>query len=435
MKKILVTVLFTLAFIAAGYAQSPDKVKLDQFFDRLAEKNKAMGSVLMAKDGKALYTRTIGYSQINGAEKRPLTAATRFRIGSVTKMFTATMIFQLIEQGKLKLTDTLSQFFPEIPNAGKITIEHILAHRSGIHDFADGSGKSNPREQSKVLATIAKGGPDFEPGTKFAYSNSGYIILGYIIEKISGKTYREALQTMITSKIGLKDTYAGEGLTDVSKQESFSYGYFGGWKQQAATHLSVPGGAGALISTPADLIQFVQALFDGKLVSQRSLQQMKQDKLGMETFTYNGSTFYGHGGGIDNFGAWLAYQPEEKLAMAYTSNAKVYPVPKIVEGVFAIYGNKPFEIPSFETVAVRPEVLEKYVGVYSTPGAPIKLTVTRDGTTLFIQPPGESPVPLEAVAADKFKLEGAGMEFEFDAAKNEMKQKRGSRERVFTKEH
>lgn len=435
MKKILVTVLLTLAFVAAGHAQSPDKVKLDQFFDRLAEKNKAMGSLMLAKDGKVLYTRTIGYSQINGTEKTPLTSATRYRIGSVTKMFTATMIFQLIEQGKLKLSDTLSQFFPEIPNAGKITIWHLLAHRSGIPDFADGSGRSKPKTHDKILAIIAQRKPDFEPGAKYAYSNSGYIVLGYIIEKISGKPYSKALQGMVLSKAGLKDTYAGEGLTDVSKQESFSYRYISDWKQETETYLSVSGGAGAMISTPADLIQFIQSLFDGKLVSQNSLNQMKQDKLGMETFTYNDNTFYGHAGGIDNFGSWLAYQPEEKLVLAYTSNAKVYPVVKIVQGVFDIYGNKPFEVPSFETVEVEPEVLDKYVGVYSTPGAPIKLTVTRDGTMLFIQPPGESPVPLEATAADKFKIEGAGMEFEFDAAKNEMKQKRGGRERVFTKEN
>jgi len=98
-------------------------------FDRLAEKNKARGSLTIAKDGKVLYTRAIGYSQIN--PKKPLTAASRFRIGSITKMFTATMILQLVEEGKLKLTDTLDKFFPQIPNAQKITIAQILAHRSG----------------------------------------------------------------------------------------------------------------------------------------------------------------------------------------------------------------------------------------------------------------------------------------------------------------
>ena len=110
-----------------------------------------------------------------------------------------------------------------------------------------------------------------------------------------------------------------------------------------------------------------------------------QNKMGMDTFTYNGKTFYGHTGGIDNFGSWLAYLPEEKLALAYTSNAKVYPVANIVDGVFNIYYNKPFQIPTFETIAISPAVLDKYVGVYSSPGVPVKFTLTRDGATLLAQ--------------------------------------------------
>src|SRR5215475_370889 len=130
--KILFATLLTLALGPSGYAQTPDKAKLDQFFDRLAEKNKAMGSLTIAKDGKVLYTRVIGYSQINGTEKKPLSEASRFRIGSITKMFTAVMIYQLVEEGKLKLSDTLDKFFPQIPNASRITMAQMLSHRSGI---------------------------------------------------------------------------------------------------------------------------------------------------------------------------------------------------------------------------------------------------------------------------------------------------------------
>ena len=125
--KILFLVLPTLLLFISGRAQTVDKSKLDQFFDRLAEKNKAMGSLAIVKDGKVLYTRAIGYSQINGTEKKSLSAASRFRIGSITKMFTAVMILQLVEEGKLKLSDTLDKFFPQIPNARKITIAQILA--------------------------------------------------------------------------------------------------------------------------------------------------------------------------------------------------------------------------------------------------------------------------------------------------------------------
>src|SRR4028119_1928186 len=132
--KILSVTLMIGALFTAVSAQTLDKAKLDQFFDRLAEKNKVMGSLTVARDGNVLYTRAIGYSQINGSERKPSTTATRYRIGSITKMFTAAMIFQFVEEGKLKLSDTLNKFFPQIPNAGKITIAHILSHRSGIQD-------------------------------------------------------------------------------------------------------------------------------------------------------------------------------------------------------------------------------------------------------------------------------------------------------------
>src|SRR2546428_6065027 len=167
--KILFATLLPLALFTPGYAQTLDKAKLDQFFDRLTEKNKAMGSLVIAKDGKVLYTRAIGYSQINGAEKKPLTAANRFRIASITKTFTAAMILQLVEEGKLKLTDTLDKFFPQIPNAEKITIVQILAHRSGIPNVRrDRESQRNvstiPMTKDEMLALMAKATPDFEPG-------------------------------------------------------------------------------------------------------------------------------------------------------------------------------------------------------------------------------------------------------------------------------
>src|SRR3989441_7745864 len=444
--KILFPTLLTLAS-TAGYAQTLDKAKLDQFFDRLAEKNKAMGSLTIAKDGKVLYTRAIGYSQIN--PKKPLTAANRFRIGSITKMFTAAMILQLVEEGKLKLTDTLDKFFPQVPNAKKITIVQILRHRSGIPNVKrEQNSQRNvntiPVTKDEMLALIVKATPDFEPDTKYSYSNSGYQLLGLILEKVTGKPYGEALTERITSKIGLANTYIATGNIDVSKNEALTYMNFGdGWKPVPETHPSILFSAGAIVSTPNDLAKFIQALFDGKIVSKESLDQMKTirdgEGSGMEPFTFAGKTFYGHTGGADNYGAWLAYLPEEKLAVAYTTNAKVYPVKDIVSGIVDIYYNKPFQIPTFESVAISPEVLDKYVGVYTPSDAPVKFTITRDGATLFFQPPGGSApgVRLEATAQDKFKIDNgtpAGIVIEFDAAKNQMTIKRSGGERVLTKE-
>jgi D-alanyl-D-alanine carboxypeptidase len=442
--KILLGALLTLMLVGRGYAQTMDKAKLDQFFDRLAEKNKAMGSLVIVKHGEIVYSRAIGFSQINGAEKKPLTAASRFRIGSITKMYTAVMVMQLVEKGKLKFSDTLDKFFPQVPNAPKITIEQILSHRSGIPNVRrDREAQKNvhtiPMAKDEMLALIVKGTPDFEPGEKHRYSNSGYQLLGLILEQVTGKSYADALEERITSKIGLRDTYLATGNIDVSKNEALTYIHFGGdWKQHSETHPSILFSAGAIVSTPGDLAKFIQALFELKLISQESLNAMKTirdgDGLGMEPFTFAGKTFYGHGGGGDNYGAWLAYLPEEKLAVAYTTNAKIYPVGNIVRGVVEIYYNKPFEIPALESIALSPEILDKYVGVYSNPDAPVKLTITREGGTLFFQPPGaQSAAPLEATAEDKFQIERAVV-VEFDAARNQMTVKRRGGERVFTKE-
>jgi CubicO group peptidase (beta-lactamase class C family) len=348
--KILSAILLTLSFFNAISAQTLDNTKLDRFFDRLAEKNQAMGSLTVAKDGKVLYSRAMGYSQINGSERKPATTASRYRIGSITKMFTVAMIFQMVEEEKLKLSDTLDKFFPQIPNAGKITIEHILTHRSGIHDFIREpdfrAWSLVPRTKDETLAFIARGKPDFEPGEKRNYSNAAYVILGYVVEKVAGKPYQDVLKKRITGKLGLKDTYAGTGKTDVGKKESFSYSYAGDWKQHEEMDLSVPGGAAAIISTSSDLVKFIQALFDGKLISPENFDRMKNG-MGMSENKIGDKTVYGHSGGTDGFSSTVFYLPEEKLAVAYTANAKVYSHGKIFSGILDIYYNKPFEIPTF----------------------------------------------------------------------------------------
>src|SRR5688572_26469461 len=437
--KTLFATLVAMVLCAAGRAQALDKAKLDQFFDRLAEKNKAMGSLVIAKDGNVLYTRSIGYSLINGAEKKPLTAANRFRIASITKTFTAVMILQTVEEGKLKLTETLDKFFPQVPNAQKITILQILSHRSGIPNVRRDQATWKPGEpvtKDEMLALIVKGTPEFEPDTKNSYSNSGYFLLGLILEKLTGKTYDQALEERINSKIGLKNTYIATGRIDVNKGEALTYINTGSdWKQGFETDPSI---GFQLISTPGDMAKFIGALFDLKLISQDILNQMKTmrdgEGLGMVTFTFAGKTFYGDTGGGDNYGSWLAYQPEEKLVVAYTTNAKIHPVKDIVGGAIDIYYGKPFEIPAFETIAVSPEVLDKYVGVYSSPEAPNKWTIARDGGTLFVRPGSESAAAVEATAQDRFQLFGGKVTFEFDAAKNQMLLKRGGRSIVFTKE-
>lgn len=439
MKKLLLINLLAIVLWNTGFAQTIDKEKLDRFFDRLLEKNKAMGSLIIAKNGEVQYARAIGYSGINGTEKKTATTDTRYRIGSVTKMFTAVMIFQLVEEGKLSLTDKLSRFLPQIPHADKLTIEQLLGHKSGVHDMIAGRDLAKWRTsglpKEEMLALMYKSTPDFEPGAKYAYSNSGYFLLGNIIEKITGQSYEAAVKERIISKVGLPDTYPVMGSADISKNESLSYRYAGEWKALPETHHSLLLGAGSMVSTPAGMAKFIQALFDLKLISKAHLDKMINDKAGMDTFTFNGKTFYGHTGGIDGFGAWIAYYPEEKLTFSYATNGKVYPVKDILEGVADIYWGKRFKIPAFDTYTVSEEILQTYVGVYSSTEAPVKFTVSRDGTTLYIQPPNQAATPLEASSDNVFKLDPPGIIFEFDAAKKQMIIKRPNGERVFTKEN
>ena len=432
--------LFTLALLPAVSGQALDKAKLDQFFDRLAEKNKAMGSLVVAKDGNVVYNRTIGYSQITPAAKKAITPQTRFRIGSITKMFTAVMILQLVDEGKLKLTDTLDKYFASVPNANKITIAHLLSHRSGIHGIRNmPSLRDKGATPTEHLAMLEKAGPsDFEPGSKFAYTNENYLLLGMLIEKLTGKTYQENLTKRITSKIGLKDTYESRSSVDPGKNETYSYRFGRDWDQDAEIHWSLFFGAGSIISTPYDLTKFITGLFDGKLISKRSLALMTTMKddygfgIGVEQF--GGKTFYGHTGGAQSYGAWLTYMPEEKLALAYATNAKLYPVKNIVSGVLDIYWNMPFEVPTFATLEIGPEVLDRYVGTYSAAGVPVTFTFTREGTTLFVQLPTGAPLRLEATAENKFQIDPPGIFFEFDADKKQVTWRRGQGVRVFTRE-
>jgi D-alanyl-D-alanine carboxypeptidase len=276
--KILTTILLIGLSFGTFFFQSVNKPKPVSLMNILAEKDKAMGSLTISKNGEVVYSKAIGYSFISGSEKLAATDQTKYRIGSISKMFTAIMIFQLIEDGKLNLTTTVDKYFPQLPNANKITIGNLLNHRSGLHNFTDNPDISTwmtlPKTQEEMLAIIAKGGIDFQPNEKFSYSNSNYVVLGYIVEKVFKLSYSKYLSDRITSKIGLSNTYVG-AKTDAKKNESFSYRFLTNWEQASETDMSVPGGAGCLVSTPADLTKFIESLFYLKLVSNSSLPVTK----------------------------------------------------------------------------------------------------------------------------------------------------------------
>jgi D-alanyl-D-alanine carboxypeptidase len=354
--KIIAPFFFLLCSFGILHSQNLNKPKLDSLFNVLSEKNKAMGSVALSKNGKIIYSRAIGYSLISDKEKAFATTNTKYRIGSITKIFTAVMIFQLVEEGKIKLETTLNNYFPKIPNADKITIGNLLNHRSGLYNFTNDSLFGTRFEKSitrdEMLDMISKFKVDFQPNEKAAYSNTNYVLLGYIIENICGKSYKEILDERIVSKIGLANTYYG-GKTNVKNSESYSYNFENGkWKQHWETDMSIPGGAGGIISNPIDLTKFMDALFSGKLVSEKSLTLMKTvtDGYGMGIFQmpfYEKKTF-GFSGQIDGFSSMLSYFPEDNLSVAYISNGEVSQMMNdILIGVLLIYFNKKYSIPKF----------------------------------------------------------------------------------------
>jgi len=439
-KKIVGFLSLFLILQSVTHAQSFNKAKLDSFFVALKKHDQSMGSIAIAANGVLVYQNSIGYSQINGGLKTPTTIETKYRIGSISKMFTAVMIFQLIDEGKLNFETTLSAFFPQLPNAEKITISQMLNHRSGLseynHDSLYVSYATTHKSQAEMIAIFARQKPVFEPDTKAEYSNTNFVLLGYIIEKLTGKTYAEALEKRITSKIGLTKTYYAARAT-ADKSEAYSFNYAGQWIPATNTDISVLGGAGGVVSTPADLTKFINALFAGELINPASLELMKtmRDNYGMGMFaiSFDGKRGYEHNGGIDGFTSRLSYFPQEKLAICYTSNGVRYTTFDLVNGALSIYFNKPFKIPEFKTITLTTAELDKYVGNYSSTQISLKITVTKNNTTLFAQAAGYSLLPLEAKGSDKFVYATANITLQFDPVKNSFILIQGGTPYVFTK--
>jgi D-alanyl-D-alanine carboxypeptidase len=440
--KFLVIVLTSILFASNGFAQKLNTSKIDSLFDALSNNNKAMGSIAISKNGKMLYAKAIGFSSI--AEKVKSTEKTKYRIGSITKTFTTVLVLQLIEEKKLSLTTTLDKYFPSVPNAKSITISNLLNHRSGIHNFTNDpeylTWMMKPKTKDEMVAIIAKSPSDFQPDSKAEYSNSNFVLLGFIIEKLRTKTYSEVLAERITKKIGLTETNYGTA-TDVKRNESYSYNWMNGkWNQEPETDMSVPHGAGAIVSTPSDLTKFLEALFAGKLVKSESLSKMKTitDNYGMGLFQFpfDGKKGFGHTGGIDGFASSASYFPSDSLAVAYCTNGQVYAMNDILIGVLSIYFNRPYVIPTFKasSYSVNTEDLDKYLGIYSSQQLPLKITITKNEAVLTAQATGQSSFPLDATEKDRFKFESAGVVLEFYPEKGEMILKQAGGVFQFTKD-
>lgn len=414
--------LLSIAFQATLKAQSV--ALLDTFMRHLDKHKQYMGSVAIKSGDKPAVAWYSGFSDVN--EKLPITSESTFRIGSISKMFTSVMILQLVEEGKLSLSATLDMYFPEFPRAKEVNIEQLLRHRSGIHNFTNDleypTYLGNAHTRDEMLAHITQNGFDFEPGERAEYSNSNYILLGYIIEQVTGSTYKEQLEKRICQPLKLNQTKAGfPGKAD--KNEALSYENAGTrWDPATNTHMSIPHGAGMVISTTKDLTTFIRSLFQGKLIKPETLKKMTtlEDGFGMGIFPipFDDRLAFGHNGGIDGFQSTLAYFPDDSTCIAMCLNGVRFDMNEMAIGVLSSYYNLPYEMPNFEySVKVfSEEEIAQFAGVYSSPGFPLKITIQGKDGVLTAQATGQSAFPLNADGEFAFRFDPAGIKIKFKPA-------------------
>ena len=435
-------ILFTLMIgstIQKGFSQTIDKTKLGNFFNALEANNRFMGSAAISQNGQIIYTKQIGYADIDNKIKPD--DNTKYRIGSISKTFTAVLIFKAIDQGKLKLTDKIDIQFPTIKNANRITISDLLYHRSGIHNFTANADylrwNTEKKSEEEMIEIISKGGSDFEPDTKAEYSNSNFVLLSYLLQRIYKKDYAQLLDEQIIKPIGLKNTHFGRKV-DIKDNDCYSYSFKGNWVKEPETDLSIAMGAGAIVSTPGDLTKFADALFSGKLVSPGDLKLMEtlKDNYGMGLFKipFYDKSGYGHNGGIDGFTSVMYHFADNNVSIAMTSNGTNFDNNQISIALLSAVYNKSYEIPIFNTFEVTGADLDKYLGVYSSKQMPLKITITRNDKTLIAQATGQPSFALEATEKDKFKFEPAKVVLEFNPTDKSMILKQGGGTFNFSKE-
>lgn len=438
MKNTVTSVLLIL-WATTGFSQSFNTQKLDSLFSLLNQNDKFMGSIAVSKNQNPLYTKSIGFIDIEKAIKAD--ESSKYRIGSVSKMFTATLILKAIEEQKLNLNQTIETYFPTIENADKITVENLLNHSSGIYDFTREKDylkwSTEPRSKQDIMKRIINGETPFEPNEKSQYSNSNYVLLTFLLEETYAKPFKEILETKITTPLKLENTYYG-GKINVADNESISYLNLGNWKKGPETNMSIPLGAGAIVSNPIDLNIFIGQLFSGKIVSEKSLELMKAIKndygFGMFQFTYFDGPSFGHTGGIDGFQAVAMYFPETELAISITSNALNYPLKDLLVPIQNTFVDTSFNLPKFEKYELGPGDLDKFLGIYSSEAIPPKITITKEGNILIAQATGQPAFSLESKSANNFTFDQAGVQIEFIPSKNEFILKQGGGEFLFAKD-
>jgi CubicO group peptidase (beta-lactamase class C family) len=397
-------------------AQKVNTKLLTAEYDRMLSEKFKPGetgcAALVAMNGKIIYRKAFGMANLE--LNVPMQPDMVFRIGSITKQFTAVAILQLMEQGKLSLQDEITKYIPDYPTHGyKITIEHLLTHTSGIKSYTNVSDfQKYVRQDMKpeeAINTFRNQPMEFAPGTKWNYNNSGYFLLGYIIEKVSGKTYQEYLDENIFKPAGMTGSCYGNDTKIIKNRAS---GYQPGKDGvQNADFLSmlIPYSAGAIQSTVEDLFKWNQAVHSYKLVSKESLDKaFTEYKLangkgtgygyGWFLSQLQGSNTIEHGGGINGFLTNAIYFPDEDLFVALFSNNTAIGPDFTSQKMAALALGKPL---IDKPIIVDEATLDLYVGVYKNEDGK-EATISRDSTQLSVLRPGSNRKEIIPVGKDRF---------------------------------
>jgi CubicO group peptidase (beta-lactamase class C family) len=412
-------VVFGLTLPLSGAAQ--DVERMDEIVRYYVDNQMFMGSVLVARNGEVLLNE--GYGSANLEWDVPNTPTTKFRLGSITKQFTAAAILLLEEQGKLTLDDLVKVHMPDAPAAwDAVTIYHVLTHTAGIPSFTSfpeyGKLKLSPSPVATTVALFRDKPLDFAPGERMSYSNSGYVLLGYLVERISGQSYEVFLREHIFAPLVMQDSGYDTNATILPGRAAGYTPSPNGIVNAAFIDMTIPHGAGALYSTTEDLLRWTEGLFGGKLLSAESIAKMttpfKNDyAFGVTVTETNGRTVVQHSGGIEGFNTHLAYHPDEELTVVALANVNGGMPGQIAAQLAAVVRGETVTLPSERVeISLPPEVLSEYEGTYQF-GPAFAITIFLGDGGLISQATGQPTVPIYALGDDKFFPRVVDAELEF----------------------
>jgi len=394
---------------------------MDQVVQAYVEQGKFMGSVLVARGDQIILSK--GYGSANLEWNIPNDSSTKFRLGSLTKQFTAASILLLEERGKLKVEDPVKTYLPDAPAAwDKITIFNLLTHTSGIPSFTGfpdyRSKEAFPTTPEELVARFRDKPLEFAPGTKWNYSNSGYALLGYLIERVSGEKYARFIQENLFQPLGMKDS-GYDSNTAVILHRATGYAGTGKTPRIAGyIDMSIPFSAGALYSTTEDLLRWERGLFGGKVLTRASERKMTTPFLenyafGLTVETKEGRQSISHNGGINGFNTFLAYYPGDQVTVVVLGNISSQAPDAIGASLGTLALGGQVELPSEKkSIEVSTEILRSYVGTYAGPGGRKNL-VMLDGDQLMTQLSGQPKIPIFPRSESRFFLKVVDAEVEF----------------------